>query len=197
MAFTRSFQQTPEKIYDLSHFKREHQPFFNKNTFGQLKDAAGAVLAREKRTSLAEMFSVEFKFTTDTLNDWFSNIIKPKFLELSDIKKDIFRKRNSIVSSETNCWICGLLLDVEARGKHKRWYDFIINCKHLFLRNIYSENDLKNMEIQTEHKDYDIFNRFIRLFSELKVLLMVEKCMKNLEMLFLKILTAFIQRFLN
>ena len=57
----------------------------------------------KKKTSLAELFLVEFKFVTDTLNDWFSNIIKPKFLELSDIKKDIFRKRNPIVSSETNC----------------------------------------------------------------------------------------------
>ena len=52
----RSFQQTPEKIYDLSHFKREHQPFFNKNTFGQLKDAAGAVLDVKKKLLLLNFF---------------------------------------------------------------------------------------------------------------------------------------------
>lgn len=45
------------------------------------------MLAREKCTSLSELFSVELKFTIDILNDWFSNIIKPKFFELSDIKK--------------------------------------------------------------------------------------------------------------
>ena len=41
-----SFQQTADKIYDLSHLKREQILFFNKTTFHQLKDAASAVLAR-------------------------------------------------------------------------------------------------------------------------------------------------------
>ena len=56
------------------------------------------MLAREKSTSLAELFSVELKFTVDTLNDWFSNTIKPKFLEPNYIKKQIFTKENPIVS---------------------------------------------------------------------------------------------------
>ena len=71
-------------------FKQEHVAFFNKITFFQLKGAASAVLAREKSTSLAELFSVKLKFTIDTLNDWFSNVIKPKFFELNDIKKDFY-----------------------------------------------------------------------------------------------------------
>ena len=41
----RSFQQTADEIYNLSHFKLEHIPFFNETTFYQLKDAASAVLA--------------------------------------------------------------------------------------------------------------------------------------------------------
>ena len=65
----RSFQQAAKEIYDLSHFKQEHVPFFNKTTFYQLKDAASAALAREKATSLAELFSIELKFTVDILND--------------------------------------------------------------------------------------------------------------------------------
>ena len=48
----RSFQQNAEEIYDLSHLKKEHVPFFNMGTFFQLKDAAPAVLAHEKSTSL-------------------------------------------------------------------------------------------------------------------------------------------------
>ena len=58
----RSFLQTTEQIYDLSHFKNEHAAFFDKTTFYQLKDAASAVLAREKSTPLAKLFSVELKF---------------------------------------------------------------------------------------------------------------------------------------
>ena len=82
----RSFQQTAEQIYDLSHFKNEHAAFFNKTNFYQLKDAASAVLACEKLTSLAELFSVELKFIVDTLKNWFSRIIKPNFLQLTQIK---------------------------------------------------------------------------------------------------------------
>ena len=63
----RSFQQTPEQIYDLSHFKNEHAAFFDKTTFYQLKDVAFAVLAKEESTPLAELFSAELKFTIDTL----------------------------------------------------------------------------------------------------------------------------------
>ena len=45
------------------------------------------MLARGKAVSLAELFSVELKFTVDTLNDWFSRIIKPTFFEIDDVKK--------------------------------------------------------------------------------------------------------------
>ena len=64
-AIFQSFQQTAEEIYDLSHFNKEHVVFKKEH------DAVSAVLAREKSTSLAELFSVEFKFTIDTSNDWF------------------------------------------------------------------------------------------------------------------------------
>ena len=43
--------------------------FFKKTTFYQLKDVASGVLAGEKATSLAELFSEELKFTVDTFND--------------------------------------------------------------------------------------------------------------------------------
>ena len=87
----RSFQQTTEQIYDLSHFKNEHAAFFDKTTFYQLKDAASAVLAQEKSTSLGELFSVELKFTIDTLKVWFGKIIKPKFFKIP--RKKIFERK--------------------------------------------------------------------------------------------------------
>lgn len=78
----RSFQQKPEEMYDLSHFKKRTQTLFLSKTFHQLKDVADAVFARHKSISLAELFSVKLKFTINTLNARFSSIIKPKFLEL-------------------------------------------------------------------------------------------------------------------
>ena len=50
------------------------------------KNAASAVLVCDKSTFLAELFSVELKFTVNTLNDWFSNTIKLNFFELNDIR---------------------------------------------------------------------------------------------------------------
>ena len=41
----RNFQQSPEEIYDLNHFRQKHIPYFGKIIFCQLKDAATAVLA--------------------------------------------------------------------------------------------------------------------------------------------------------
>ena len=130
-----------------------------------MKDAASAVLAREKSISLAELFSVELKFTIDTLNDWFSRIIKPKFFDVEKIKKQVFFRENPMVDSETKCSICGFLLNIERED----WFDFVVKCKHLFLRNIYSYNDRKQMNIETKEKYTEIVHKlldFYPLFEE-------------------------------
>ena len=54
----RSFLQKLDEIYDLNHFKKEHDPFFNRTTFCQLKDAADAALAQHKVAYLAELFTL-------------------------------------------------------------------------------------------------------------------------------------------
>ena len=107
----RSFQQIDDEIYDLSHFKQEHVTFFDRAIFFQLKDTAKSVLVREKATSFAELFSVELKFTIDTLNNWFSSRIKPKFLEVSNVKKKILLKKTKLLP-ESTCCICGFLLNI-------------------------------------------------------------------------------------
>ena len=83
----QSFQQNLKEIYDLNHFRQEHAPFLDRTTSFQLKNAASTVLGRAKSTSLTEFFSIESKFTIDTLNAWFSDTIKSKFLYLDDFKK--------------------------------------------------------------------------------------------------------------
>ena len=47
IVISRSFQQSAEEIYDLSHFKQERVAFFNRTTFHQLTDATLVVLAHE------------------------------------------------------------------------------------------------------------------------------------------------------
>ena len=120
IAVFRSFWQKAEEICGLSHFKQEHVAYFDRTAFFQLKDAASPVSAREKSTSLAESFSTGLKLAIDTLNAWFSNTIKPKFIELNDIKKQIYMKENPIVPSKIIYCTCGFLLDIQPDGEHKR-----------------------------------------------------------------------------
>ena len=74
-------------------------------------------------------------------------------------------KINWIVPTETTCSICGFLLDIDAVGKHKRWYNFIVECAYHFLRNIYRNTNLQNMKIDNIKKYYEIFDRLVELSS--------------------------------
>ena len=124
------------------------------------------MLARGKLASLAELFSVKLKFTIDVLNDWFSNTVKPNFFELNDIEKQIYTNENWIIPTKTTCLTCGFLSDVQEEGEHKRGHDvqeegehkrghdFIVECEYLFLRNIYSNGDLKKIGVEDIQKYY-------------------------------------------
>ena len=111
----RNFQQSPEEIYDLNHFRQKQIPYFDKIIFCQLKGAATTVLALEKSSSLAEPFSVELKFTIDTLN-WFANITKSKFLELNDIKKGYLSKKIPFSLLELHVAFVGFCSTMKPRG---------------------------------------------------------------------------------
>lgn len=167
----RSFQQNAEEIHDLSHFRPKPIPFFDRITFNQWKDARTAVLASKKSTSLTELFSVELKFTINSLNNWFRNTIKIKSLELDDIKKQIYVKENPIVSSKIIYCICGFLIDIESPGEAQHWYDFAVEREHLFIINIYSKKELEDIRNICSYREY--FDRFIEL------VLLLEKTIEN------------------
>ena len=80
-------------------------------------------------------------------------------------------KENPILPSKTTCSIFGFLLNVAATGEHKCWYDFIVECEHLFLRNIYTTTDLKEMNISVTEKHYEIIGRLLELFPAVEAAL--------------------------
>ena len=93
-------------------------------------------------------------------------------MELPDNRKHLFIKENPIIPSETTFAICGFSLDVEAKGDGKlQWYDFIVDCEHLFLRNIYEEEEFKKMKIYNISDFYDIFDRLINLYNDFELAL--------------------------
>ena len=71
-------------------------------------------------------------------------------LELSDVKRRDLIKKNKILT-ETTCCICGFLVDVNASSE-KYWLSFAVEHEHLFLRNVYTIDNLKVMDIDTVEK---------------------------------------------
>ena len=65
---------------------------YNRTTLKQLEDAAFSVQNREKNTALAEMFSIELKFTVDCLKFWFQK--NRKVIELSVEEKAYYKQKN-------------------------------------------------------------------------------------------------------
>ena len=135
----RSFDQSSNEIENISPFGKEYQPFFDLVTLSQLRDAARAVIRREKCTSLAEMFSVKLKFTINTIKLWFEKIMKQRFVDLHYQKKIDFRKQHPI-TEETLCSICDFPLNPQAK---RGWLDHVMESEYLFLNNIYHEEQIK------------------------------------------------------
>ena len=100
------------------------------------------------------------------------------FLKLNDIQKQIFVKENPVVdASKTTYSTCGFLLDIEGANqtgedKKKTWYDFVVEKEHLFIRNIYSREELASMDNISDVSDYyEQFGCFI------KIVIQLEKCL--------------------
>ena len=166
----RSFQQSSNELYDISHFKPEHVPYFDQVIIRQLKDAASAVVMREKCTSLAEMFSEQLKLTIDTLKVWFNKIIKPKFFEVDFDKKPSWTKQN-LLTNKTNCCICDLPIDPHAENG---WFDYVVNSEHLFLRNIYSLSQMKAIGIDGIGEYIENLYRLLSIFTDFEDVLQNE-----------------------
>ena len=106
---------------------------------------------------MAELFSVELKFTINTLKDYFSRLIKPNCFEIDSAKNQKFRKDKPI-DKDSLCCICDFSIAVAGE---KGWFDFVVECEYLFLRNIYSYEDLKQMKIENEENYKDIIRRLL------------------------------------
>ena len=115
----RSYDQNPNALISLTHFQALQYNFFdnpknfNRTTLKQLEDAAFSVQNREKNTALAEMFSIELKFTIDCLKFGFQK--NHKILELEiDFKMEF--KQNNPITNETLCCLCDFSLEPRAKN---------------------------------------------------------------------------------
>ena len=71
-----------------------------------------------------------------------------------------FSKGNP-VGSNTVCYLCDFpfVADIE-----KGWFDFVVGCEYLFLKNIYTYDDLKQINIENEENYEEILLRLIQFY---------------------------------
>ena len=113
-------------------------------TLKQLEDAAFSVQHKDRDVALAELFSVELKFTVNCLKFRFDKTHKINNLEVKlESKLDFTQKHPKEV--DTVC--CLYDFPIEARAPNG-WGNHVFKAEHLFLENIYSEQQMKIMGIE-------------------------------------------------
>ena len=108
---------------------------------------------KDKNTALAEMLSIEFKFTADCLKPWFSKNMK--VLEVDDEKKLKFIE----CTPKKDCCLCDFPLQSKAENG---WFKHVCEA-HLFLENIYSAKEMFRMGID----NFDVYFNKVKNILEI------------------------------
>ena len=115
-------------------------------TLYQLQNAALAVENGEENTSLAEIFSIELKFTVDCLKFWFER--NRKVLEISEHQRIQFTKNNV----KTTC--CIYDFPIQSRAD-KGWFEHVCKAEYMLLENVFGSKDLYQMKIPNFETYFD------------------------------------------
>ena len=138
----RIYDQNPNALISLTHFQALQYDFFsypenyNRTTLKQLEDVAFSVQNKEKNTALAEMFSIELKFTVDCLKFWFNQ--NHKILDVDIDLKAEFKQKHPL-TKKTLCCLCDFPMDPKVENG---WAEHVFKVDHLFLENVYSEKQM-------------------------------------------------------
>ena len=112
---------------------------FNRTTLKQLEAAAFSVQNGDKKTTLA--VSIELKFTTDCLKNWFAK--KHKILDLEiDLKTEFVQ--NNPPKKDDLCCLCDFPMDPTAENG---WQSTYLELNIFLLENIYIEKQMRQMGI--------------------------------------------------
>ena len=142
----RGFNHSIDQLTDMSHLTDEQLALRKQTTAEQLRDAVIAVHEKKSKNAIAELFNVELKFTCDLLTKWFS--YKIKNLAVTEVSSHLYNRQNPI-TAESKCKICHFPINVSPKGlsfkqSEMSYLDFLIRKEHSFIRNIFSQEELKN-----------------------------------------------------
>ena len=85
--------------------------------------------------------------------------MKPKCFELDSYDKKERRKKNPL-TKDTVCSICDFPIDPKSKNG---WFDHVAKAEHLLLRNIYSKEKMKKMEISNIEDYKEILFRLLNI----------------------------------
>ena len=166
----RSFTNTIEELAGVSYFTddmlRHRDPITTLQLLGYLQNVA----SKKSEYSLIEMFCCELKFAVDICKKWVYEKCMRKNLSLELTTKTEFKKEN-LLCYDNPCVICGFELGTAkvygANSIKLSYYDFTVKKEHKFLRNIFSEDELKSSPcISNLNTRYEFFEKFYVDFSQ-------------------------------
>ena len=161
----RSFGHSLEKLCQIDYLTSEQLKYGDGITVKQLRDCALAVHKKTNVVAMSEMFCTEIKFATDCVLKWYH--AKYKNLELSLQSKNEFEKENPIDWENGECVLCRFPLEANpttCENEKLGYGDFIIKKEHMFLRNIFSEEELlKSSSIATLESFHKHFIEFLEI----------------------------------
>ena len=142
-----------------------------------LKDMAFEVVKRRCKNSIGQMFSTESALVKETLLRWFNQKFKRQFNKINPIQKLRYESKNLINWEIDKCVICKFPMKLEPTNfktpdDEMSFGDFVIRWEHKFLRNIYTDKQIKDScQLKDLQSYYEIFEEYIIICIGLLALL--------------------------
>ena len=116
-----------------------------------VKDMAFEVAKRRCKNIIGKVFSIESALVKKTLLRWFNQKFKRQFDKINPIQKLRYESKNPINWVKDKCVICKFSIKIEPTNfktpdDEMSFGDFIIRYKHNFLRNIYTDQQMKGSD---------------------------------------------------
>ena len=174
----RSFAHSIEQLTSLDYFTREQITFIDQSLIKMLKDMAFEFVKRRCQNSIGQMFSIESALVKKTLLRWFNQKFKQQFDKINPIQKLRYESTNpKKIKKKDKCAICKFPMKLEPTNfktpdDEMSFGDFVIRYEHNFLRNIYTDEQIKDScHLKHLGSYYKIFEEYIMICIGLLALL--------------------------
>ena len=145
----RSFAHSIEQLTNLDYFTREQITYIDPSL---LKDMAFQVAKRRCKNSIGKIFSIESALVKMTFLRWFNQKFKRQFDKINPIQKLRYESKNPINWKKDKCVICKFPIKLESTNfktsddETFHFGNFIIRFEHKILRNIYTDQQIKDSD---------------------------------------------------